>query len=262
MEERLERVAEARRGYLEAVDSLGDGGWGKPSLCAGWTATDVVAHVAGGDRLMRAAIHGATGQDPTLLAGLPSEMAETASWGQAISAWEPARLREAARQESKEMFGALREITERAPESMLRLPFGEIPLPRAANLRTAEYVIHGYDLTPATGRAMPVPAWYIDATLPRAAEMMTRTHQRSPHNGRAASFHLHRTDGEGEWIMRAEAGRAWTDAGHGHADVAFRGPAAGLYWLLIGRGRPQDHAVEVHGDPVLAAAFKEWFPGP
>ena len=36
----------------------------------------------------------------------------------------------------------------------------------------------------------------------------------------------------------------------------------GLYWVLMGRGKPEEHGVEVHGDPALAAAFKEWFPGP
>jgi hypothetical protein len=91
---------------------------------------------------------------------------------------------------------------------------------------------------------------------------MPRTHERSPHKGKTASFHLHRTDGEGEWILRAEGGQARCETGHDRADVALRGPAAGLYWVLMGRGTPQDHGVEVHGDHALAAAFKEWFPGP
>jgi hypothetical protein len=30
----------------------------------------------------------------------------------------------------------------------------------------------------------------------------------------------------------------------------------------MGRGKPEEHSVEVHGDLALAAAFKEWFPGP
>jgi hypothetical protein len=42
----------------------------------------------------------------------------------------------------------------------------------------------------------------------------------------------------------------------------MRGTAEGLYWVLMGRGKPEDYGVEVHGDPALAAAFKEWFPGP
>jgi len=52
------------------------------------------------------------------------------------------------------------------------------------------------------------------------------------------------------------------ETGHAKADVAMRGTAEGLYWVLMGRGKPDEHGVEVHGDPALAAAFKEWFPGP
>src|SRR5438270_362478 len=71
-----------------------------------------------------------------------------------------------------------------------------------------------------------------------------------------------RTDGEGEWIIKAENGQAVTESQHGKADVAMRGPAEGLYWVLMGRGKPEEHGVEVLGDPALAASFKEWFPGP
>jgi hypothetical protein len=91
---------------------------------------------------------------------------------------------------------------------------------------------------------------------------MTRLHQRSPHKGKSASFHLHRTDGEGEWVLKAEGGQAMVESGHGNADVAMRGPAEGLYWMLLGRGSLKDHGVEVHGNAALAGAFKEWFPGP
>jgi hypothetical protein len=91
---------------------------------------------------------------------------------------------------------------------------------------------------------------------------MTRLHPRSPHKGKSASFHIHRTDGEGEWILRAASGEAVAESGHGKADVAMRGTAESLYWVLMGRGKPVEHGVEVHGDPAMAAAFKEWFPGP
>jgi hypothetical protein len=49
---------------------------------------------------------------------------------------------------------------------------------------------------------------------------------------------------------------------HGKADAALRGPGVGLYWVLMGRGKPEEHGVELHGDTALASRFKEWFPGP
>jgi len=87
---------------------------------------------------------------------------------------------------------------------------------------------------------------------------MSRLHQRSPHKGKAATFHIHRTDGEGEWTLRAENGAATAESGHARGDVAMRGSAEGLYWVLMGRGKPEENGVEVHGDPALASSFKEW----
>lgn len=261
-EELLERLRAAGTWYLEAVDALGENGWGKASRCAGWTAANVVAHVAGGDYFTRALIFDATGHDRSMLAAIPSEMGERVKRAQAMATWEPARLRAETRRQSQETVSALGNAVLQAPQTIIRLPFGELPVSQSATLRAAEYVIHGYDLEPATDRHPPVPEWFINDALPWAAQMMTRTHQRSPHKGKAASFHLHRTDGAGEWILRAEGGQARCELGHDRADVALRGSAAGLYWLLMGRGRPEEHGVEVHGDPALAATFKEWFPGP
>jgi len=129
-------------------------------------------------------------------------------------------------------------------------------------LRLNEYIIHGHDLTPAIGRAIPIPDWFVDRALGDSITLMSRLHQRSSHKGKSASFHIHRTDGEGEWILRAADGQAVAESTHGKADVALRGSGEGLYWVLMGRGSPNDHGVEIHGNPALAAGFKEWFPGP
>jgi uncharacterized protein (TIGR03083 family) len=262
MPDPLDQFGMARAWYLDAVAALGEDGWTKASRCAGWTATDVVAHVAGGDHLVRAAIADATGDDRSTLNAVPAEMRNSAKWGRLLTVRDHAQLREAARDQSQQAGAALREVIQQRPETRLRMPYGETTATRALAIRTAEYVIHGYDLQPATGRFLPAPTWFIDATLPQGALGMWRTHALSPHKGKSASFHLHRTDGEGEWTLRAENGQGRSDPGHDRADVAFRGPGEGLYWILMGRGRPEDHSVEVHGDPDLAAAFKEWFPGP
>ncbi len=261
-EESLDRLEAARRWYLEAVDALGDDGWLKPSLCVGWTAANVVAHVAVGDEYVRALVFDATGHDRSMLAGLPKELLERAKRAEAIAAWEPAKLRETARRESEDAVKAISDLVRRAPETNLRMAFGEVPVTRSVIIRSGEYIVHGHDLEPATGHRRRVPAWYIDHALHSTVEMMPRMHQRSHHKGKTASFHLHRTDGEGEWIVRAEGGEAKSTRGHERTDVALHGPGEGLYWVIMGRGRPQDHGIEIHGDTALAAAFKEWFPGP
>lgn len=69
----------------------------------------------------------------------------------------------------------------------------------------------------------------------------------------AGSLHLHRTDGPGEWMLvSTEPGVLTVTEEHGKGDAAVRGPAAGLYLYLWGRGR---HEVEVFGDESVADAW-------
>ncbi len=241
MEAQPSRLGQARDWYLQAIEALPPRGWTKGTLCEGWTATNIVAHVATGDQLIRGLVWTATGKDHGGQ-DLPKDFAE--------------------RQQRFEVLSTVAEAVQQAPDAIVTMPFGPVPMPVLRGMRLNEYIIHGHDLMPAIGRTIPSPDWFFDRALGDAATRMTRLHPRSPHRGKSASFHLHRTDGDGEWILRAEGGQAVAEPGHARADVAMRGTAEGLYWVLMGRGKPEEHGVEVHGDPTLAAAFKEWFPGP
>ena len=261
MEGQPTRLAQASNWYLQSVDALPAGSWSGPTLCEGWTATNVVAHVVTGDQLIRGLVWKATGKD---WGGqdLPVDFADRNRRFEIASTWEPSKLKEMAHSESAQTVAAVHEAVQKAPEAMVTMPVGPVPMPVLRGFRLNEYIIHGHDLMPAIGRSIPIPDWFSERALNDAVDRMVRLHPRSPHKGKSASFHLHRTDGTGEWILRAEDGEAVVESGHAKADVAMRGTAEGLYWVLMGRGKPEEHGVEVHGDPKLAAAFKEWFPGP
>src|SRR4030081_3907186 len=245
------RLGQARNWYLQAVDAIPADGWSGPTRCADWTVSNLIAHVTTGDQLFRAILFDATGKDRSGQ-DLPVDFADRQRRFQVLSTWEPAKLKEAAHKESEQTVSAITAAMEKAPQTMLTVPFGTVPMPVVRSLRLNEYVIHGYDLMPAVGRSIPIPDWFIDRGLGDSVALMPRLHQRSPHKGKAATFHIHRTDGEGEWTLRAEKGAATAESGHGR----------GGYGVLMGRGKPDELGVEVHGDPALAAAFKEWFPGP
>jgi len=261
MDHRVSRLRQAGDWYLTVVDAIPEDGWSRGTLCEGWTASHVVAHVTTGDQLFRGLIFDATGRDRTG-EDLPIDFADRQRKFQAMTSWPPATLKQAAHEESERAVAAIAEAIDAAPDMLINVPFGLSPMPVVRALRLNEYIIHGHDLTPAIGRTIPTPDWFIDRGLGDSFAMMTRLHQRSAHKGKSASFHIHRTDGQGEWIIKAENGEAVIESQHGKADVALRGPAEGLYWVLMGRGTPEEHGVEVHGDPALAASFKEWFPGP
>lgn len=68
------------------------------------------------------------------------------------------------------------------------------------------------------------------------------------------TLHLHRTDGQGEWLIRFDAGgAAASEQAHGKGDVALRGSASALYlWIL---NRVPTDALEVFGDRDLAGRW-------
>jgi len=63
------------------------------------------------------------------------------------------------------------------------------------------------------------------------------------------SIHLHRTDGEGEWLLEAEGSELLVKRAHEKGDVAVRGSALSILLYLWGR-EPED--IEIFGDPELA----------
>lgn len=70
----------------------------------------------------------------------------------------------------------------------------------------------------------------------------------------AESLHLHRTDGEGEWMFVGDgAGGVIVTAEHGKGDAAIRGPAESL--LLWIWGRPVD-GLETFGDADVARRWQ------
>ena len=257
----LSRLEQSRDWYLEAVDAVPDDRWKGESLCAGWTAAHVVAHVTTGDQLFQAIVMDATGNDRKGL-DLPVDFVDRRRRFEALAGKDAATLRPAAHRAADGMVATMKDAVDKSPATMVTVPYGTVPITTARALRLNEYIIHGHDLEPAIGKQRPIPDWFVDRALSDAIVMLTRLHQRSPHKGKGARFHVHRTDGEGEWMVIAENGEAKVESGHGKGDAAFRGPGHQLYWVLMGRGRPDELGVEVHGDPALAGAFKEWFPGP
>jgi uncharacterized protein (TIGR03083 family) len=73
------------------------------------------------------------------------------------------------------------------------------------------------------------------------------------------SLHVHATDdeldGTGEWLVSHADSVITAGHGHGHADVALRGPAARLLLVLTRRLPPDDPAVQVLGDGELLSRW-------
>src|SRR5947199_10509065 len=95
------RLRQARDWYFESVDAVPDDGWAKPTLCEGWTARHLVAHVATGDQLFLGMLMDAFGKDRTGL-DLPTDFADRRERFYAMSSLEPARRKATARKACEE----------------------------------------------------------------------------------------------------------------------------------------------------------------
>ena len=82
--------------------------------------------------------------------------------------------------------------------------------------------------------------------------------------GDGQSLHFHATDpglsGTGEWLVTRRPSGVTVEPGHAKADVAVRGPADRLLFLLTRRIPPADAAIEVFGEQALLTHWLEHTP--
>jgi predicted lipid carrier protein YhbT len=74
--------------------------------------------------------------------------------------------------------------------------------------------------------------------------------------GKGESFHFHRTDGEGEWLVRFEPDKTVVTREHAKGDMAVRGSASDILLFLWGRDNP-DSQLDIVGDTSLIERYGE-----
>lgn len=123
-----------------------------------------------------------------------------------------------------------------------------------------ETSIHAWDTELAQGDPGPIDSELaadgVDEALFIYQAVVCRS--KSALEGRGESYHLHRTDGPGEWLARFEGTGMTVRREHARGDVALRGPASDLVLYLWHR-IPADR-LEIHGDSALIARYFELVP--
>ncbi|MFQ5556469.1 MAG: maleylpyruvate isomerase family mycothiol-dependent enzyme [Acidimicrobiales bacterium] len=117
-----------------------------------------------------------------------------------------------------------------------------------------ETALHRWDAEAATGYAEPIPGdqgadgidELYDIVLP-----FSLTHR--PRDLPVGSLHLHRTDGDGEWMLTTTDDSISLARTHAKGDAAVRGGGGDLFLVVWGR-RPID-GLELFGDPEVAQAW-------
>lgn len=142
----LSRLNRETSMLLATVDSLSEDELKAPSLCAGWTRGDVIAHLASNGRaLVKLVDWAASGKEQQLYASAEARAHEISALAAAPREELIAGLRESARffAEQALRLGADLAIGE------VHLHGKEIPVTSIVSLRIAEVVVHHHDLDTA-----------------------------------------------------------------------------------------------------------------
>jgi len=228
----LDTIATAAPALLEA---------GRQSLvapvpsCPGWVVRDVVAHLASVHRWAATAVTNPPGERP--------DFTEAPSDG----------LLEWAGQQAQLLLDALRTTD---PDKDV-WTFGP---PRSVRFwlrrQAHETVMHAWDATAAVGTPIAFDATMAADGVAEFVEIwLPRGLKRKPGSWAGETVHLHRTDGDGEWLVRlGPDGETEVERSHAKGDLAVRASAADL--LLWMTNRIDDGRVEIFGDPTLVARWR------
>lgn len=125
-----------------------------------------------------------------------------------------------------------------------------------------ETAVHRWDAEQAHGHPRPIDGdLAADGVDEMLQQLLPLLWQQGPPEGSAPAgerFHLHRTDGPGEWVVIFEPAGVTVSTEHAKGDLAIRGPASDLVLFVWGR-LPADR-LELLGDPALAVRWTELAP--
>ena len=121
-----------------------------------------------------------------------------------------------------------------------------------------ETAVHGWDAEKAAGGDTPIAADLAADTIDEVIDLAFRYQRSGPVTDYpSGSLHLHRTDGEGEWLLVPGDDGLTVTREHARGDAALRGTASDLALYLWGRGR---EGLECFGDDSLIDAWASLAP--
>jgi len=204
------------------------------SVCPGWSMQDLVGHVGN----VYATVEKIISADST---ERPSNLFNNSPEGDVLH-W------------AKSNFHNLVEILETREPSRPIWTWGqEKNIGFYIRRMTHESLVHMWDAETAENEHISVDGniacdgvdEFIDVSLQLAVS-------KKGFNYPDGSLHLHRTDGEGEWLLEVADNELVVKRVHEKGDVAVRGNALSLLLYLWGR-EPED--LEIFGDPELARSW-------
>ena len=124
-----------------------------------------------------------------------------------------------------------------------------------ARRQAHETAVHRVDAELAAGAVTPVPASLAADGIDELFTMMAPRPVEPATVAATGTMHVHRTDGDGEWLVRLTDEGIVVAREHAKGDVAVRGGASDL--LLFLYNRASDEPLEVFGDVAQAQRWRD-----
>lgn len=125
-----------------------------------------------------------------------------------------------------------------------------------------ETAVHRWDAEAAHGEASPIAGdLAADGIEEYLGVFLPGLHRRSKTTAAGETFHFHRTDGPGEWLVRFGPDGPSCSSEHAKGDLAVRASSHDLLLFLWGRAPATGRAFEVFGAPALVKRWFELVPG-
>ena len=203
--------------------------------CPGWTVLDLTSHVGG---IHRWAAGMLTGADLGPVA-TPPDGVDVANWADESRA---------------ALLDAMAGVD---ADTEVATFVGPRPARWWWRRQANETAVHAWDATADSDAAWTIPATIAADGLDEVLTVFLprRWGHKAPAWGEGRTVHLHRTDGEGEWLVTIGSSPV---VAHGHAkgDVAVRGEVGDLLLWTLGRQVGDQPRVEIFGDAGLADAWR------
>jgi uncharacterized protein (TIGR03083 family) len=217
--------------------------WNAPTTCAGWTAGDAAAHVAGSIDVQQTAFQ-------NMLAGRQ----ETPEWIEPPHISPEATLDGLARGQAKAIHTMGRLTAEHADEPV-PLPFGTFPCPAALDIILLEYGTHRWDIANAAGDGARLSMAASDCVLRLMPAFLTFFAAAPP-----AAPIGYRLQAESANVDASVRDGAWTLEPSDVPTTIVLGDDSAVALFALGRIAADDPRLAVEGAD--GPSFKRWFPGP
>lgn len=118
-----------------------------------------------------------------------------------------------------------------------------------------ETAVHRWDAQSAAGAIEPIERTVAVDAIDEFFSLVPFRRGAAPVVGNGETIHLHCTDGDGEWLLRFDAGGLEVLREHAKGDVAVRAAASDL--LLTVQGRIAASTLEVFGDESVLGRLRD-----